>query len=501
MKLSIATATLVSSASAAAASSTVGATSIKKAGSGSSSSFPSDLSILDKKQQIMDKFNMAKKSSQVAGAKNARSKMKSQLQQKLLANKNVASATQLVNNNFQQQEEKVECDPTTAAAAAAKEDADAVAVAADLGVLSCGGLPQYYCMESSVSSLGGYCVGSTESTTNNNNNDNEEGEEEGRRGQRGLQEVIPISDIVEDDVGGGGGALIDYLEYICNATSPEDATELGLCDCTIDADAYEGVAVCESDAESYSFETICGSQLPNVTFTYNVQYTLDVTAEETGSAQVCYQLSQPATIEYCYTYSVSPTEDSSCTKSLNGVDCNSCVLFSQNATNPVTGEDYTLQCHEFDCTNTDFPVEGSLCGDSTLSSYIFTDILVYGYLPCPDACFLCGSEGLYTSTPTAPFLGDNNTCGLVELAALAGYPVVAQYCDDISTDFQASCSCTSAPPTDPPVDTPTDVPTTPVAAPTEAPVPAPTEAPSAAAGSTSMMMMVGAAALAAALLF
>mmetsp|Transcript_4282 Transcript_4282/g.10709 ORF Transcript_4282/g.10709 Transcript_4282/m.10709 type:complete len:480 (-) Transcript_4282:415-1854(-) len=479
MKLSIATATLVSSASAAAASSTVGATSIKKAGSGSSSSFPSDLSILDKKQQIMDKFNMAKKSSQVAGAKNARSKMKSQLQQKLLA-KNVASSsatTQLVNDN--DDNNKVECDPTAPAAA-------------DLGVLSCGGLTQY-CMESNDSSLGGYIHCSVDGESNNNNKD--EGQQQR---QRGLDEdvVVPISEGINGD-----GALIDYLEYICNATSPEDATELGLCDCTIDADAYEGVAVCESDAESYSFETICGSQLPNVTFTYNVQYTLDVTAEETGSAQVCYQLSQPATIEYCYTYSVSPTEDSSCTKSLNGVDCNSCVLFSQNATNPVTGEDYTLQCHEFDCTNTDFPVEGSLCGDSTLSSYIFTDILVYGYLPCPDACFLCGSEGLYTSTPTAPFLGDNNTCGLVELAALAGYPVVAQYCDDISTDFQASCSCTSAPPTDPPVDTPTDVPTTPVAAPTEAPVPAPTEAPSAAAGSTSMMMMVGAAALAAALLF
>mmetsp|Transcript_4283 Transcript_4283/g.10710 ORF Transcript_4283/g.10710 Transcript_4283/m.10710 type:complete len:481 (-) Transcript_4283:595-2037(-) len=421
MKLSIATATLVSSASAAAASSTVGATSIKKAGSGSSSSFPSDLSILDKKQQIMDKFNMAKKSSQVAGAKNARSKMKSQLQQKLLA-KNVASSsatTQLVNDN--DDNNKVECDPTAPAAA-------------DLGVLSCGGLTQY-CMESNDSSLGGYIHCSVDGESNNNNKD--EGQQQR---QRGLDEdvVVPISEGINGD-----GALIDYLEYICNATSPEDATELGLCDCTIDADAYEGVAVCESDAESYSFETICGSQLPNVTFTYNVQYTLDVTAEETGSAQVCYQLSQPATIEYCYTYSVSPTEDSSCTKSLNGVDCNSCVLFSQNATNPVTGEDYTLQCHEFDCTNTDFPVEGSLCGDSTLSSYIFTDILVYGYLPCPDACFLCGSEGLYTSTPTAPFLGDNNTCGLVELAALAGYPVVAQYCDDISTDFQASCSCTS----------------------------------------------------------
>jgi len=437
------------------------------------------------------KMKMMSSQENASGAKrrNTRSKMKSQLQQKLLA-KNVASSsatTQLVNDN--DDNNKVECDPTAPAAA-------------DLGVLSCGGLTQY-CMESNDSSLGGYIHCSVDGESNNNNKD--EGQQQR---QRGLDEdvVVPISEGINGD-----GALIDYLEYICNATSPEDSTELGVCDCTIDADAYTGVAVCVSPAESYSFETICGSQLPNVTFTYNVQYTLDVTAEETGSAQVCYQLTDPAVIEYCYTYNVSPTDDPSCTKSLNGVDCNSCILFEQETTDPITGEPYTLSCHEFDCTNTDFPVEGSLCDDSTLSSYIFTDILVYGYLPCPDACFLCGSEGLYTSTPTAPFLGDNNTCGLVELAALAGYPVVAEYCDTISTDFQASCSCTSAPPTDPPVDTPTEAPVSPTIPPppTEAPgpVPEPTEAPtSAAASSTSMttMMMGAAAALAvstAALLF
>ena len=382
----------------------------------------------------MDKFNNKSSSS---NSQNTRSKMKSQLQQKLLA-KNVANAatTQLVNTNTKKM---VECDPTIAITSNNKEENDGSdVVVADVGVL-CGEVlgPKYYCMESIDSSLGGYCVSSSEDQT----------QHQGRSLRRDLQDIVPINEEVVISEEEEDGTLIDYLEYICNATTPEDATDLGVCDCTdIDPDIYVGQAVCLSSTESYSFETICGSQLPNVTFSYQVQYTLDVLAVETGTAQVCYQLSEPATIEYCYTYSVSPTEDSSCTMSLNGVDCNSCTLFTQNATNPVTLEDYILECHEFDCTNTEFPVEGSLCGDSTLSSYIFTDILVYGYLPCPDACFLCGSEGLYTSTPTAPFLGDNNTCGLVELAALAGYPVVARYCNDISTDFQASCSCTSVRP-------------------------------------------------------
>ena len=385
--------------------------------------------------------------------KNTRSKMKLQLQQKLLLSKSkqqnvVAAAQQLVNVNVDVNVDKmVECDPTTTTTTTSS--------AADVGVLSssssssCG--ETYYCMESMDSSLGGYCVPSSsaaEAAAAHDENDDDE-QQQGRQlfQQRNLQEIVPINEEVttaEDD-DDGDGALIDYLEYICNATVPEDAvTELGVCDCTdIDADLYVGKAICTSESQSYSFETICGNQLPNVTFNYQVQYTLDVLGVETGTAQVCYQLTEPSTIEYCYTYSVSPNDEPSCTMSLNGVDCNTCTLFSQNATNPSTGELYTLECHEFDCTNTEFPVEGSLCDDSTLSSYIFTDILVYGYLPCPDACFLCGSEGLYTSTPTAPFLGDNNTCGLVELAALAGYPVVAQYCTDISTDFQASCSCTS----------------------------------------------------------
>jgi hypothetical protein len=190
-----------------------------------------------------------------------------------------------------------------------------------------------------------------------------------------------------------------------------------------------------------SLETACGSQLPNVTFTFNLTSTLEVMAPLTSTSEVCLELIEPISFDYCQTdewdgLDAYPT----CTIAINGVDCTSCAFTVIDDTTTADEEDF-LVCRVVDCTNTDYEFEGTVCDDTSIVSAVIAESLLYDYLPCPDACFLCGSEDSSTSTPNAPFLDDDLSCGFVELLALTGYPIIVDACSELSTEFQDACSC------------------------------------------------------------
>jgi hypothetical protein len=417
MKLSIAATALFSTATTAVVAATSGQTIIVSHTNNdnkndvdvdASSSTTINFNPTDKKQHVMNQMKSARLNNNANSNKKAL--LQNKLRQALLnAQPEAASgATRKLRNLAASAQSKIECEPSSEKV--------------DLGVLGVCGSTQY-CMESIDSALGGYCV----------DVDSESSSfivSQGASAGRHLQEMSP----------GGDGTLLDYVNVLCNETSVIDSPFVN-CDCQLDDVAYTASAMCMTDTFTYEFATVCGDQVPNITFTYNVGYNLQVTAPYTGSVQTCYQLTVPEQVEYCYQYELNGLDsEPTCTMSLNGVDCTLCMPFLYETTDPL-GLPQTLSCKQFDCTNTEFATSGSLCEDASLSEYIFTDILVYSYLPCPNACFLCGASGSYTSTPTAPFAGANNTCGLIELAALSGYEAVVDTCDTLSVDFQAACSC------------------------------------------------------------
>lgn len=315
---------------------------------------------------------------------------------------------------------RIECDPTTV----------------DVGVLGCGGHTQY-CLESSSSSLGGYCVaattdGSSSSPGNTRHHSFEEAtavamSATATASRRRLEEdVIDDDEFVLDDNGKASYSLLNYLESFCDL-SDDSFT----CDCEpVDEMEYTSSAFCISPTYISEVSTICGDQLPNITVSFSITSDFVVTAPWTASGQFCIQLTEPRTLEYCYGYEWNGEDQpKTCTMSFNGTECTSCDIV----------DDY---CKEFDCTNTGLPISGSSC-DGIFEDYIYKEIFVKDYLPCPNACYLCGGPGGYTATPSAPFVGSSSsaTCGEVQLGALAGYPVVVASCDDFSTYFQSNCSC------------------------------------------------------------
>jgi hypothetical protein len=193
--------------------------------------------------------------------------------------------------------------------------------------------------------------------------------------------------------------------------------------------------------QTVSLETACGPQLPNVTFTYNLTSTLEVLAPLTATSELCFEVIEPISFDYCETIEREGVDaDSTCTIAINGVDCTSCAFTAIDDTTTVDPEDYQV-CRVVDCTNTDYAFEGTVCDNFAILGAAINNFLTYDYVPCPDACFLCGSEDSSTSTPNAPFVDDDLSCGLVELLALTGYPIIVDMCSEFSTEFQDACSC------------------------------------------------------------
>jgi hypothetical protein len=364
---------------------------------------------------------------------------------------------------------------------------------ADVGILSCG--QGRYCLESSLvstaeapieSSLGGVCVDMpAESTV-------------------GLLDSMMLSTDRQGsrNLQANDTTIIDDMYEICygNFTSPGVS-----CDCQgVDVAGYTGSLSCAAEEICRDLSNFCGY---NTTFCYSVTYSLSASAPYTGEFLTQYQFTLPNPFEYQYgvAYNGSP-EAESCTISFDGTQCSSCefteVLYD--------GETEPLDCIAFDCTNTNLDLEATLC-EYSIVDLLIADYLVYGALPCPDGCNLCGEGGYMTDTynnVTFP-TGESYNCRAVEVAALGGYfaGVEPDLCTLLPPLVEVSCGCTggvngTAPPTvlstsGPTVEalsTPTATPvTSPVSLPTSAPLGTPTAAST--ASSKSGLGMAAAAAV------
>jgi hypothetical protein len=122
-----------------------------------------------------------------------------------------------------------------------------------------------------------------------------------------------------------------------------------------------------------------------VTFCYRAEYSLSISAPETGNAQQCYSFTSPKSFSYCYKLFASPTEDASCEMLVDDVICNTCSPSTYNGTDCVT----------FDCTNTPLEFESTFC-DYSITELQISSTLLYDFLPCSIGCSPCGVDRVVT---------------------------------------------------------------------------------------------------------
>ncbi|KAG7343469.1 hypothetical protein IV203_021414 [Nitzschia inconspicua] len=344
--------------------------------------------------------------------------------------------------------------------------------AVDVGILSCG--KGRYCLESSFvstseypveSSLGGVCVDMPAETTIDLLDSIMTTTQQDQLGSRNLQE--------------NNTTIIEDMNAICygNFTAPNVA-----CECEgVDVAAYTGTLSCSYQETCGDLDNICED---TVTFCYAVTYSLSVSAPYMGGLQIQYDFSSPFVLQYQYgiTYNGSPSPET-CTITFDGNQCNSCEF--QEASN----------CFTFDCSNTDNGLTGTVCGNATVVEEFLADYLVYENLPCPGGCNICGGGymTLRDNNITLP-TGQTYACGVVEIAALAGYFTGTQQdmCTMLPPLVEDTCGCeggtidgTAAPsPADVDVDAPSD---TPAAAPVDV-APTPVEQPTQVSSATKSSM-------------
>lgn len=286
-------------------------------------------------------------------------------------------------------ESLVECDPSTGEA--------------DVGLLSCGA--GRYCLESDESNLGGYCTSAAVS--------------------RQLQAEAT-----------NNTTLISALYDICN-----DATDTG-CTCGgVDVEAYTGSISCTYAAECLTVTDACRE---NTTFCYTQTYDLTVTAQYAGSAKSCYLFTDPKEQSYCYSLFI-PADGSEefCEIEVDGTKCNSCLSVEQYYQGSYT------DCITFDCSNTNIQASNTFC-DYNIPTLQVQNQLLYDALPCENGCNICGAEGSVVINKEADLsinASDTFTyaCGVIELAAAAGYFEGTELCLQLAGPVAETCGCTGGP--------------------------------------------------------
>lgn len=270
----------------------------------------------------------------------------------------------------------------------------------DVGILSCGA--GRYCVESDESPLGGYCA-SIEMSRNLQLN----------------------------------STLISDLFDVCYGETAYAAS----CTCSgVDVAAYTGSISCTYSPECLTVPNACGE---NSTFCYTQTYDLTVTAQYTGSAKNCYFFNEPKEQSYCFTL-VIPADGSPqfCEIEVDGTKCNSCESSSQDYQGVYT------DCTTFDCSNTNIASANTYC-DYNIPTLQVQNTLLYDVLPCENGCSICG-EGNSVLNPDALFtIAGNDTypCGVIELAALAGYFEGTDLCTQLTGPFAETCGCSGTAPT------------------------------------------------------
>jgi hypothetical protein len=162
---------------------------------------------------------------------------------------------------------------------------------ADVGVLSCG-LGQY-CVESSDSSTGGYCVSQTTRLP-------------GRR----RQQVV------------GRLSIIELADLFCNR--PEETGLTVDCNCTVDFGEFSGEFTCNFGPDCADIDTGCTDE------TFPICSAEELTANLVGpdnySYTSCYTQTLPLSNErfyYCTDFGYTAADGPTCDIQVEGVTCNS----------------------------------------------------------------------------------------------------------------------------------------------------------------------------------
>jgi hypothetical protein len=275
-----------------------------------------------------------------------------------------------------------------------------------------------------------------------------------------------------------GTTIVEDMYDLCyaNITDPNVS-----CDCQgVDVELYTGSLSCQYEQICGNLTNVCGA---NVTFCYEISYTLSVTAPYTGGFQSQYDFTSPTVFQYQYgvQYTGSPEPDS-CTIAFDGTQCTSCQFTQQT----VEGSDTPTDCVQFDCGNTELGLTTTVC-DYTIVEMIVADYLLYESLPCPNGCNLCGDGGYMTNLENNVTLpnGQIYNCQLVGTAALAGYfaNIEPDLCTALPPVVAEPCSCTGGDTVPPLVDDNTTEAPTVADVPTEMPVFAPVGIPTQSPGS------------------
>lgn len=161
----------------------------------------------------------------------------------------------------------------------------------------------------------------------------------------------------------------DYYQAFCNVSSefflsPADSPSPHTCDCSaVDIVAQDGTAKCT--AASVCYDELCYSGKFNVIFpgnfsAYEFEYVcFDFTSPYGTCLAINYRLScyfvylmnliivTPTDQEICYTYGIDGDEASACGITIDGVDCDSCMITEGESQNG----DLSSNCIAFDCTN------------------------------------------------------------------------------------------------------------------------------------------------------
>ncbi|KAG7362241.1 hypothetical protein IV203_025907 [Nitzschia inconspicua] len=312
---------------------------------------------------------------------------------------------------------------------------------ADIGILSCP--TGQYCIESSQSSLGGYCHSRVHVV--------EEAimEEQVIRnppfGRR--QRTRELYNDYEDDT---QTPFLDLAQDLCSMATPAAAasnstTEHAMhnldksfqCDtCTIRHTDYMAEFDCSYGSECYSLGSLCNSTQVEFCQSHSLEGTL--LGQHDFQFKACYTITKPQDFSYCITYNYYPEtdQDTSCEIEIDGVICNSCTLIFQD---PITGD----WCREFDCDNTPLGKSASICDYSILEA--FTTGYLYNQLPCDNGCNLCGDgKRMVDASATQQFTGSrvvaSTFCFQRQLQALTG-SYNPQQCLELEDLLDGSCHC------------------------------------------------------------
>ncbi|KAG7360231.1 hypothetical protein IV203_035330 [Nitzschia inconspicua] len=267
---------------------------------------------------------------------------------------------------------------------------------ADVGILSCGA--GRYCVQSDESPLGGYCASAEVS--------------------RNLQ---------------SNSTILSNMFEVCYGEAAYPT-----CSCEgVDMEAYTGSVSCTYTPECVVVPNVCGD---NTTFCYSQTYDLTITGYYTGTATDCYKFTEPKVQSYCYSLVIPTAGSAFCEIEVDGTKCNLCVSAPE-----YEGSD--TYCKTFDCSNTIIQTADTYC-DTTIPTLMIQNTLLYDALPCEGGCYLCG-EGNSVLDPDVYFPVMNNesyACGLIEIAALAGYFEGTDYCTQLAGPVEEACGCTGTEP-------------------------------------------------------